>query len=607
LNLKLFKFIKKNKTIVVIVIVSFFIRLLYGLSINFAEVNTKYLQDYTQIYLLGLKLYTTGYWPYFGPDITYTFSQIPGGLQSILVGLPFYFIEQPEAPFYFLNIISFSALLFMSWYVSKRIQQVPKWFIYAWLFLSPWTMNFSTTIINPSYLLAPSILFFIAIIEILPIYKHKLIKSHSAFFMTGLSLAWISQLHMSWVLLPFFIIYSFYFELIGNDKKQILKSVLFFILGFLIIYFTVIPTYIKYGISAGNAGSSVSFNLSNFKNIDILTRFFAFSTFDVKQFINGNWHEELLFLKRNIVAAPIIILGYITGVIHILWSIFHLFKASQDEAFKKLRTLVVMAILLTYISYLFAIRNVATYTFYLLTPLSFMYSFYVLQSLFKFLFWRRFAVLFILSSVLFHCCLASTYFNDQSLFSKRKLIKKALLKNDSRLFAYRRIPTWERLERENLWQCNETKLLKNKRLTCFLDFDHFPHEIQPEALNIFSFKSAPYSYQLDSIFEQSIVLSKNHNDLNGYHLAKVTLDLKYSEVNDVVLVINEQVKDSLVFWKQIKLGNDKQKEKLWHQVIIDTEFPPLLSTETKLDITIWLPKSRKDNKVLIDNFKVDFY
>lgn len=602
MNSGLFKFIKNQKAIIFIVIVCFFIRLSYGLSVNFAEVNTKYLQDYTQIYLLGLKLYTTNSWPYFGPDITYTFAQIPGGLQSLLVGLPFYFIQQPEAPFYFLNILSLSALAFMAWYVSKRLPDIPKWFIYTWLFISPWTMNFSTTIINPSYLLAPSILFFLAVFEILPIYKSKIIKSHYAFLLMGLSLAWVSQLHMSWVLMPFFILYSFYFEFINQNKKQLITSIIFFFFGYLVITSTSIPTYIKYGLAAGNAGSTLSLNLNNLKNLDIFTRFFAFSSFDVRQFINGDWREELIFLKNNLYAAPFIMLGYIMGLMQILWSLFHLFKHAEEESFKKIRTLVIITVLLTYLSYLFAIRNVATYTFYILLPLSFMYSFYILQSLFKFLFWKRMAVLFIFSCLIFHYSLANTYFHHQSLFSKRKLIKMALLQKDSRVFAYRRIPTWERLARENSWRCNE----KNA-LSCYLDFDHFPHEIQPEALNHLSYKSAPYSYQLDTIFEQSILLTKKSLDLKRYKNAKVTLDINYPNVNDVVLVINEQLNDSLIFWKQIKIGSDKQKENQWHQVIINTEFPPLINTKTKLDILVWLPKKSSNTKVLIDNFKIDFY
>ena len=193
MNSKIVKFLKRNSLVITIVLLSFFIRLIYGLSVNFAEVNTKYLQDYTQIYLLGLKFYTTNFWPYFGPDITYTFSQIPGGLQSILVGFPFYFLSVPEAPFYFLNLLSLSALCFMAWYVSKRFQVIPTWFIYAWLLTAPWTMNFSTTIINPSFLLAPSILFFISVLEVLPIYEHKIIKSHIAFFLNGKVNFWLYE------------------------------------------------------------------------------------------------------------------------------------------------------------------------------------------------------------------------------------------------------------------------------------------------------------------------------------------------------------------------------------------------------------------------------
>ena len=60
----------------------FAFRLYFGLSLRF------FAEDESQIFLIGLRYYTTGHWPYFGPDVVWTESEIPGALQGLLVGAP---------------------------------------------------------------------------------------------------------------------------------------------------------------------------------------------------------------------------------------------------------------------------------------------------------------------------------------------------------------------------------------------------------------------------------------------------------------------------------------------------------------------------------------
>ena len=82
----------------------FAFRLGYGLSSDFWS------PDELQIYLIGLKFYSTRLWPYFGPDVfpgVQPIVQIPGALQGLLVGCPFFLLPIPEAPYVLLNILSF--------------------------------------------------------------------------------------------------------------------------------------------------------------------------------------------------------------------------------------------------------------------------------------------------------------------------------------------------------------------------------------------------------------------------------------------------------------------------------------------------------------------
>src|ERR1700755_2107653 len=71
----------------------FVCRLLYELTREF------FFEDETQIFLIGLRYYATGHWPFFGPDVVWTRSEIPGALQGLLVGAPFHLFPIPEAPY----------------------------------------------------------------------------------------------------------------------------------------------------------------------------------------------------------------------------------------------------------------------------------------------------------------------------------------------------------------------------------------------------------------------------------------------------------------------------------------------------------------------------
>src|SRR5437667_4324981 len=89
----------------------FAFRVFFGLSSDF------FFEDQTQVYLLGLRYYATGQWPYFGPDVVWTKSEIPGAQQALLVGLPLELVPLPESPIVLLNLLSMGALMAFAWYV----------------------------------------------------------------------------------------------------------------------------------------------------------------------------------------------------------------------------------------------------------------------------------------------------------------------------------------------------------------------------------------------------------------------------------------------------------------------------------------------------------
>ena len=85
-----------KKYLIVLIIALCVLRIVCGIVSEF------WAEDEQQIYLIGLKSYTTGTWPFYGPDVVYTKTQIPGALQGLLVSVAFYILPIPEAPAIFL-------------------------------------------------------------------------------------------------------------------------------------------------------------------------------------------------------------------------------------------------------------------------------------------------------------------------------------------------------------------------------------------------------------------------------------------------------------------------------------------------------------------------
>ena len=65
----------------------------------------------------------------------------------------------------------------------------------------PWTLEFSAHIINPSYLLAPALVFFIGFFEAVPVFRLGKMPEPLAFALMGAAVSWVLQIHMSWPLL----------------------------------------------------------------------------------------------------------------------------------------------------------------------------------------------------------------------------------------------------------------------------------------------------------------------------------------------------------------------------------------------------------------------
>ena len=418
---------------------AFIFRLAFGLCSDLTTPNG----DEKQIYLIGLKYFTTGAWPYFGPDVTGTI-QVPGALQGLVVGLPFYILPLPEAPYLLLNILSFAGLCFFAWYCCKRLPDIPKWFVWIWLLSAPWTLV-STQIFNPSYVLPAAILFFVCAIETYPFLARNLVHGKWADFGMGLSLFWIMQFHLSWVILVPFIVLSFYFQFRNSDRRGI-ERLLCFAGGALLTGSFLIPTFVKYGFSGamGNTNEAVQLNVANLvKQLNpaegVLGRFLSFASFELPRFIGRNTEQRLQFLRENPWLYPFAIFLFVVGILQpiallVLW--FKRKHSVKDWRAMKYFTLATVALL--YVSFLFSIKAPHSHTFYVTLPIAMLYSFYCWNEFLKKRKWQRLALMFLICGVIFNIGLAVNNYSRVSLYLERGRIVEAIRARDYRIFGERR-------------------------------------------------------------------------------------------------------------------------------------------------------------------------
>jgi hypothetical protein len=418
----------------VALVVVFAFRLAVGLS------NEFFFEDETQIFLMGLRYYATGAWPYFGADVVWTKSEIPGALQPLLVGVPLDVIAAPESPYVVLNLLSMGGLAAFAWYVTLRLPSIPRWLVWGWLMAVPWTLLFSTHIINPSYVLAPALVFFIGFFEAVPIFRRGAIPVPLAFVLMGAAISWILQIHMSWpLLLPYAGV-----ALVSRYRDRALTVAVYATglgVGLIIFGWLVIPTAIKYGMSAGAGGTARNLRphwVSPWIAVTSLARFFSFASLEVARFIAPDGGKRLMLLARHFWLAPIAIVAWVFGVWQPLWMLREYCRpASPHPEWRALRWLVAGTVVLVYASYWFVLEPAQAHAFYVVSPLAFMFAAYC-WTFVDSPRWRRVAAAALGVSVAFHAGLAWVQAPEKSLYRNRRVIAEAIRLKQPEMFGHRR-------------------------------------------------------------------------------------------------------------------------------------------------------------------------
>ncbi|MCX6180858.1 MAG: hypothetical protein NT150_02865 [Bacteroidetes bacterium] len=416
---------------------------LFALRIAYGVVSEFWGEDEEQIYLIGLKSYTTQTWPFYGPDIVYTQTQIPGALQGLLVSAPLYIVAIPEAPLIFLGILSCVVLGFFALYLSKRFTDIPKWLIWTIVLTSTWVMHFSTRVVNPSYVILFSVPFFVCFIEIIDVYKNNLIKKGLCFFVLGIATTMVMQIHMSWVLFLPFTGFAFLY-ILKSGRKNFIKYGLYYLLGASIGVLTLLPTLLFPDARMGSVGSNIVFVWKNILNIPvILTRFLSFAAYEIPYMMGTSTKARMAVVENQLWMAPFAAFLYLVGFAQVALYIFGFFQKNENNDWKKIKWMTFFSYILIFLSFFFSIKGPSPHTFYIMLPVAMIYSFYCYRWLMhKHKVWGMIIKAAAISGIFFHIGLGIDSYHNKSLYKDRAKVQEAIDKKDYKILGKRRTDDW---------------------------------------------------------------------------------------------------------------------------------------------------------------------
>ncbi len=284
-------------------------------------------------------------------------------------------------------------------------------------------------------------MFFVGAMESCSLLRKEILPVSLANFMMGVSLFWIFQLHMSWPILVAFILASFYFQY-RDVGKRIWISVAYFFMGALTSASLVIPTFLKYGLKLG-FGETISNIQLNLKNLSrffiVLARFLSFASFELSRFVGENTSARLSFFEKNPWVTPFAFFVGIIGIIQpvVLLLVWFSKKKTQRD-WRRIKYFILFTFFVVYFSFAFSVKEPSSHTFYVVFPAVMIYSFYCWSKFLGNKIWRRLALAFIISGIIFHLGLAIGKGPGRSLYKNRDIPETAIEKKDYKILGERR-------------------------------------------------------------------------------------------------------------------------------------------------------------------------
>jgi hypothetical protein len=421
-------------------------RLAFGLCSEF------FFSDELQAYLIGLKFFATGQWPFFGPDLVLRdgpISQIPGALQGLLVGLPLFAAPVPEAPFVLLNVLSFAALVFLAWYGCRRVPMLPRWLVYGLALTLPWTLFYSTHVVNPSYVLFGAVVFWVGVVEASVFPDQPVLPRRLADSMQGFGIVWIMQLHLSWTLLLPFALIAWVVRVRHGEGLRALGALL---LGAATTGALLVPTFLRNDpFAVASTRVALQFNPINARDLgSIAAKILSFASYELPRFIGEKPRARMEWLTSDWRIAPFAFFSLAIGLLQPIAFLLLWFRRREvAPGWTGVKALAASTILITWFLFLFTVREPWALTFYLTLPMAFLYSLYCYAIFLKGRWWLSLAALVLLAGLVTETALAHRNLVDRSqypyrgsLYVARDRVVKAIEARDHRLLGERRAGTF---------------------------------------------------------------------------------------------------------------------------------------------------------------------
>ncbi len=411
-------------------------RIAYGLSSPF------WYEDERQVYLIGLRSFARGEWPYFGTevavDVVGAGQQLPGALQGWLIRLPLAVWPAPEAPFILLNALSFAALALLAWYCRRRLPALRAWLVWGALLTLPWTLNFSTHVVNTSYILPAGIIFFVGFLEGAPTFRAGVLPLWLAWTMMGAGLLAVVQVHLSWVLLPPYVLFAG-IDLLRRNPAPVLRAAVAFAAGAASTGSLLLPTLVREGWSSGDGGSVVGFHPAHAAEIvTILARFLSFASFETNRFLGLTTADRLMFLWRQPWVVPFVLFVTLLGFVQPILMIAGWFRRRGESGeWQPVRWLAASTVLWIGVAFTFSARRPYAHAFSVVFPVAFVYAAYwwARSATPR---WDRVAAAALGAGIVMHAGLAIDRAPRLSLYVDRPLVLAAISTPNDRFLGDRR-------------------------------------------------------------------------------------------------------------------------------------------------------------------------
>jgi hypothetical protein len=316
--------------------------------------------------LIGLENAYSGRWSFWGPDIVWSKTRLPGALQGLLAGVPLRLTSCKYSPIILSNIISSLGLILLALYAKRRFPKLKLYFLLALFLLFPFGLFNGVVLLNTAYLFFSGAVLFIVVFELFMYRSNLLCHSSLYFFALGFSLMFTFQLHLTWVMFIPFICVLFYLEWKRNPDKWF-SPISFFALGCITSGLTLLPTLLTYGdVMMTGSGGNISLNLKKFvKAFDLFVRYLGTATTDVIQ--NRNFIK--LFSETSWIGSILIWTVKIFAIFQLIGICISLFFVKKSIEFRKTILLFFLTLIMVMFLYILSNKHLEMRTYVLLYPI----------------------------------------------------------------------------------------------------------------------------------------------------------------------------------------------------------------------------------------------